>query len=83
MMEAEFLKHVAEQRIRYDAFSLHGDRDESYVLDGSGHSWHVYYSERGLQTGRQSFDTQADAFEYLLSQLINDPTTRQHESYDA
>jgi hypothetical protein len=39
-------------------------------------SWSVYYSERGLETGRRRFTSQSDALRHLLETLKNDPSTR-------
>lgn len=49
---------------------------ESFVIcERDGH-WVVYYAERGEQTNLHTFATEADACDYLLQELRNDPTTR-------
>ena len=59
-----------------DAYSLSGGLpNESYCIDRDGTDWLVYYSERGLRSGLQRFNTESDACSHLLSVLIRDTTT--------
>lgn len=72
-----FLAVVESERIDPMSYSLDGGHpSESYVLEDRRSVWVVYYSERGLETGLESFDTEAEALGHLLDQLIRDPTTR-------
>ena len=52
------------------------DREERYFLEEAPSGWSVYYSERGLRSGEQSFDTEDDACRHLLDLLLRDRTTR-------
>ena len=62
--------------IHSDAYSLPGGLpNESYCIDRDGTDWLVYYSERGLRSGLQRFNTESDACSHLLSILIRDATT--------
>lgn len=49
---------------------------ERYTLFNQGGIWYVYYSERGLQTGKRSFATESEACGYLLDLMRDDPTTK-------
>ena len=77
-MSRRRLKDIARREgIRPDAFSLDGGFGEGkYVLSIVPGGWEVYFVERGDRTRPRSFDTEADATDYLLDLLINDPTTR-------
>ena len=59
------------------AYSLDGTRDEAYCLDHSRAGWSVYYSERGLESGRKEFSSESEACEYLKSLLVADGSTKQ------
>lgn len=50
--------------------------DEALCLRQEGGAWVVYYSERGLQTGKHAFGTESEACEYFLKTMVSDPTTR-------
>ena len=79
MNKATLQARLDQARVLAEAYSLDGDLpNERYVLsqEGSG-SWEVYYSERGLKTNRHSFDSESAACEFLLDQILNDPSTRQ------
>jgi hypothetical protein len=52
------------------------DREERYFLEGGSSGWSVYYWERGLRSGEQSFDTEDEACSHLLDLLLRDRTTR-------
>ena len=69
---------ATSEGIRDDAYSLDGGLpDERYVLENRDDGWCVYYSERGLRSGLQRFDTEAEACEHLFEILLADPTTRE------
>jgi hypothetical protein len=52
------------------------DREERYFLEEVPSGWSVYYWERGLRSGEQSFDTEDEACNRLLDLLLRDRTTR-------
>ena len=63
-----------------DAYSLFGGHpSEAYVLDDRGGEWVVYYSERGLESGLQSFPNEDLACRHLAERLWRDATTRSAE----
>ena len=62
--------------INSGAYSLAGGLpNECYCIDRDGTDWLVYYSERGLRSGLQRFNTESDACSHLLSVLVSDTTT--------
>lgn len=68
---------LTQEGIDEKAYELEGGMPtERYTLSKEGRSWCVYYSERGLQTGKKFFDLESDACRYLLDQLRADPTAR-------
>ena len=68
---------LREQNIRDNAYDLNGGHmPETYTLGERGDRWLVYYSERGLESGKREFATESEACQNLLSQIMNDPTTR-------
>lgn len=68
---------LSREGIRSDAYDLSGGcGDERYCLEVSQGVWSVYYSERGIQSGRRDFASESDACEYLFQILKNDPSTR-------
>lgn len=73
MNENEMQSELESLGITRDAFSLSGARDEAYCLDRSTGGWSVYYSERGLEAGRQEFRDKIEAYEHLKSLLLSDP----------
>jgi hypothetical protein len=55
------------------SYSLDGGHpNEAHVLAHEGTSWLVYYSERGLETARQSFATKSEACRELLARLLRE-----------
>jgi len=52
------------------------DREERYFIEQGPSGWSVYYWERGLRSGEQSFDTEDEACSHLLDLLLRDRTTR-------
>jgi hypothetical protein len=56
----EELQQVLEQEgVAPEAYTFTGGHPpETYVLSVSPGGWTVYYSERGLETGRRDFDTE-------------------------
>ena len=77
MNKEGLLQALRKERIRDDAFDLHGGHlTETYTLSESCGQWFVYYSEKGLESGKKEFATESQACEYLLRLLKNDPTVR-------
>lgn len=71
------------ENVSPDSYGLEGPdglpaqlREERYFIDRTASGWSVYYSERGLRSGEQSFATEDEACRFLLDLLIRDPTTR-------
>jgi hypothetical protein len=52
------------------------DREERYFIEQGPAGWSVYYWERGLRSGEQSFDTEDEACHHLLDLLLRDRSTR-------
>jgi hypothetical protein len=46
--------------------------NESYCLRFNGHSWEVYYSERGIKSGLKYFENESEACNYFFGQLIKE-----------
>jgi hypothetical protein len=79
MDRSQLQKALDAQNINPRCYSLvagNFDPDETLCLRQSGGEWVVFYSERGLQTGKQVFVSENEACAYMLSQLLEDPTTR-------
>ena len=59
------------------SYSLVDERvDEALCLRARGDGWEVYYSERGLESGKEHFATESAACAYFLEAMKSDPTTR-------
>jgi hypothetical protein len=77
MDRAELAKILVSEGFRPSAYSLNeGLVDEALCLRKDGSTWVVFYSERGLETGKISFPTESEACEYFLSEMRADPTTK-------
>lgn len=58
-------------------FSLNEEcKDEALCLRSLGHDWCVFYSERGLETGKVCFTNEAQACQDFLEKMRSDPTTK-------
>lgn len=79
MTSDEFLEAAKAGRINPNAFSLTGDGTECYVLKQQQGWFEVFYAERGLETSLHYFPDQSSALEYLLCQLLDDPTASSRE----
>lgn len=75
-MNIEQLRKQLEQLgVREDAYDLSGGHmSERLTLSLSSGKWQVYYSERGIETGKVEFLEEDSACRYLLERLQNDPT---------
>jgi hypothetical protein len=79
MNRGELRKRLEQKDIKLNSYSLEPknfDPDESLCLRQEEAGWVVYYSERGLQAGKQSFKSESEACAYVLKELQDDPTTR-------
>lgn len=60
-----------------DAYSVDGARrNECLILEVEPGGWCVYYSERGLRSGEQHFDTEDEACEEMAQMLLRDQSNR-------
>jgi hypothetical protein len=70
MRRDELEAAIRKANIPPNAYSLNGGHpNEAFVLSHEGRSWSVYYSERGLETDRKTFSTEAEACDELWRQL--------------
>lgn len=80
MNREELKERLDHERISEHAYCLDGNQrmtgEEYVLLQEADKTWAVFYSERGLRTGLLSFATESEACEYLLAELLSDPTTR-------
>lgn len=77
MNKAELLNILVNEGFNSRAYSLNeGQADEALCLRREGSLWVVFYSERGLESGKASFHTEAEACEHFLSEMRSDPTTK-------
>jgi hypothetical protein len=53
-----------------------GERDDTVCLAYERDKWYVYYTERGLQSGKVEFDTEDEACRYFLKEVRSDPMMR-------
>lgn len=59
------------------AYDLVGmNKDEVYCLEKSVSGWLVYYRERGLRGWEHLFSSEDEACQFLLKEILRDPTTR-------
>ena len=77
MNKNELARILRQEGFRPEAYDLEGGmQDERYCLGESHGVWSVYYSERGLQSGKKEFGSESEACEYLLQLLRKDTSTR-------
>ncbi len=77
MNRIELREILEKEHIRSDVYDLNGGHiDETLTMAEIYGRWFVYYNERGLESGKREFTTEAEACEYLLSTLRDDPTAR-------
>ena len=77
-MNKQLLKDFLQREgFRVDCYDLEGGlMPERLTLGFESGKWCVYYSERGLQTGKRYFATEGEACEYLLNELRDEPSAR-------
>lgn len=77
MKKNELSEILNRERFDPDSYDLDGGLlPERYTLAHEAGGWSVYYSERGLQTNKRTFATEAEACEHMLDELRRDQTTR-------
>jgi hypothetical protein len=79
MDRQELQRLLRHEHIKDSSYSLTAsnfDPDEVLCLRQEAHEWVVYYSERGLQTGKRAFHSEADACSYMFESLRSDPTVK-------
>ncbi|MFY0675904.1 MAG: hypothetical protein JXR18_01345 [Neptuniibacter sp.] len=79
MNRKELKEKLDQESIKPTSFSLEAenfDPNEVLCLRQEDAGWVVYYSERGLQTGKQNFKSESEACDHMLKELLDDPTTR-------
>ena len=76
----EILRNEQINESAYSLIAKNFDPDEALCLRQADGLWLVYYSERGLQTGKHVFQSEAEACAYMLGQLRADPTVRLHKA---
>jgi len=71
MIKDELEYRLKKAGVPNDCYCLKGGFPiESYVLAKSNIGWEVYYSEKGLKSGKKSFITEDDACAYLYNLVI-------------
>jgi hypothetical protein len=69
--KTELKNRLISENIPEDMYSLDGGLPgERLCLGKTDSGWEVYYSERGLKTGRRQFDSEQDACEYFYPRLV-------------
>jgi hypothetical protein len=77
MTLAELATKLSNSSVPKDAYSLSGGLpNEAYCIEQSDGKWHVYYSERGSQTGLKIFDTEQAACDYFFQLLTCCPSQK-------
>jgi hypothetical protein len=83
MNKKELRQVLHNEGIREEAFDLSGGHlPETLTLAEVYGRWLVYYSERGLESGKKEFATEAEACAYLLTLLRADPNAHPIEKKD-
>ncbi len=67
-----------QENFRKGTYSLTGEADEALCLTFESSEWCVFYSERGLQSGKTKFSSESEACEYFLQKMRADPTTKRN-----
>jgi hypothetical protein len=77
MMRTDLESLLARERVRPDAYSLHGDvRDECLCLLPELGGWAVFYVERGGRTGPRHFETESEACDFMATRVLADSGNR-------
>jgi hypothetical protein len=79
MTREELADELDRNGVRSDAVDLTGDAlREAYSLEPApdGMGWITFYRERGLHRDERRFDSESEACQHLLDEVLRDPTTR-------
>jgi hypothetical protein len=77
MNKSELLSVLRQEKFEENSYSFSGDNpDETLCLREEQGQWCVFYAERGLQTGKEYFTSEAVACDHFLNEMKSDPTTR-------
>lgn len=78
-MNKQLLREILQRDgFRENCYDLEGGLlPERLTLGDEAGRWCVYYSERGLQSGKRYFATESEACEYLLNELRDEPSAKQ------
>jgi hypothetical protein len=77
MDKHDLLRKLIEEKFNPRAYSLEDEqKDEALCLRKENGKWCVFYSERGLQSGKKYFDDEGAACESFLNEMRLDPTTK-------
>jgi hypothetical protein len=78
MTKSELAALLVQESFKSKTYSLEpAEVDEALCLREENGQWCVYYAERGLQTGKKFFSSEAQACSFFLTEMRSDPTTRQ------
>ncbi|MDH5228471.1 MAG: hypothetical protein OEZ58_14900 [Gammaproteobacteria bacterium] len=77
MNKDDLQRKLSEEKFNPSSYSLEEEqKDEALCLRCENGRWCVYYSERGLQTGKECFEDESSACEFFLEEMRSDPTTK-------
>ncbi|MBQ0753637.1 MAG: hypothetical protein KBT87_06300 [Gammaproteobacteria bacterium] len=79
-MDKKDLREILiKENFKPSAYSLNDAiKDEALCLRKDDRGWYVFYSERGLQTAKQYFESESDACEFFVDEMRDDPTTKEN-----
>lgn len=73
-MNKSELKRMLEQAdVPQEMYNLDecGRDDEKFCMIQYGKKWNIFFSERGIKTTNESFETEEDACDFIYHQLID------------
>ena len=77
MTRTDLRKILISEGFRGSSYSLtDGYADEALCIRQEPEGWSVFYSERGLETGKTLFSNEAAACQKFLEMMRSDPTTK-------
>ena len=64
---------LKESGVPDEMYNLHevGRDDERFCLRKNENQWQVYFSERGVKTIDEMFETESEACQYIYEQLMD------------
>ncbi len=76
MNRSDLVAKLKNEKISLWAYDLEcSGKDETFCLEKNDFGWSVYYRERGNRNGERMFESEAEANDYLLKMILQDPTT--------